>query len=428
LIYKGPQGIFVRLLSSAVIVQALLSAGSLGVGLILIRNTSDTQYGYYILVLNGLLLITALQNQFIQAAMVHRMTRTDAAGRADLIGGLFREQRQLVPLLGLAAAVVVIALRLFKVLDAQTTLLFLAAIAAGLATLFREFFRMVLLAYRQPYQVMRIDLLYVVLLVSGAFLATRTPAPAIVTVLILCSAAIAGGVLLSKGLWRFEPWNIHGARGIMLQIFPVGAWTTAGAATHWMFSQGYNYLIVGTLNIEAVAAAAATRLLMMPVNMLSTGIGSLMLPTTSVWLQQHGPRVVFKRLALLSAGVAGLALCYLSVIWLCRDWIFTTILHKQFAQRDLLLLVWSLVFILMVFRDQLLYLPLARTRYRSLTMMTFSIAVLSLLISYECMLRIGVVGALVGILSGEILSVVGLIVMGLIEVYREEALPIPKHT
>jgi len=426
LINRGSQGLFIRTLSSAVIVQALLSAGSLGVGLILIRNASDAQYGYYVLVLNALILVTALQNQFIQAPMVHRMTHLDAPGRADLIGGLFREQQQLVPILGTAAVTITLALRIGGVLNGRTTLLVLAATAAAIATLYREFFRMVLFAYRQPIQVMRVDLLYVVTLVSGAFLATLTSAPATVAVLILCAAAAAGGILLSKSLWRYAPWNIQGAHGILMQILPLGAWTVAGAAIHWSFSQGYNYLIVGTLDIKAVAAAAATRMLMMPVNMLSTGIGTLMLPTASVWLLKHGPLTVFKRLALLSFGLAGIALCYLSLIWVFRDWIFAVVLQKQFAQRDLLLGLWSLIFILMIFRDQFLFLLLARTRYRPLTSLTFCSAVLSLTVSYLCLVRIGVVGALVGVMAGEILSVVGLVVMGIIEVQREATVPKPQ--
>jgi O-antigen/teichoic acid export membrane protein len=427
-INKESRGLFVRMLSSAVIVQAILSAGSLGVGLILIRNTTDAQYGYYILVLNALLLITALQNQYIQAPMVHRMTQLDAAGRGDLIGGLLRDQRQLLPALGVTAAAVTLLLRFANVVSAPTTLLVLAATAAALATLYREFFRMVLLAYRQPFKVMRVDLLYVALLVCGAYFATRTPLPAAVAIAILCLAATLSAFLLSKSLWQHEPWNIHGARGILLAIFPVGSWTVAGAAIHWMFSQGYNYLIVGTLDVNAVAATAATRLLMMPVNMLSTGIGSLMLPTASVWLLHHGPRTVFKRLALICFGLAAVAACYMSIVWLGRDWIFGSILHKQFAQRDHLLLLWSVIFILMIFRDQLLFLLLARTRYRRLTALTFCSAVVSLVVGYMCLVRIGVMGALVGVLAGEILSVVGLVIMGSLEVHREAAAATPQPT
>jgi O-antigen/teichoic acid export membrane protein len=409
------------MLGSAVIVQALLSAGSLGVGLILIRNASNAQYGSYVLVLNALLLVTALQNNFIMAPMVHRMTRLDTLGRADLVGSLLQDQRRLAPIAGAVSAVVAVALFLTGAISVFTVVLVMAAIAAALATLYREFFRMVLLAYRRPVEVMQVDLMYVVMLVGGAFLATLTPAPAVVTVLILCTAAALAGSLLSKLLWRHEPWNRQGARGILRQMIPVGGWTVAGAAIHWSFSQGYNYLIAGTLDVNAVAAAAATRILMMPVNMLSTGISSLMLPTASGWLQNHGARTVFTRLLLLATGQALLSLCYLGVVWVCRDWIFASLLHKSFEQRDLLITLWSVIFILMIFRDQLLYLPLVRTRYRALTALTFCSAVLSLAVSYVCLVRIGVAGALVGVLSGEILSVAGLAVFGFIELHRDRA-------
>ena len=410
---------FVRLLSSAVIVQALLSAGSLGVGLILIRNTSDAQYGYYVLVLNALLLVTALQNQYMYAPMVQRMTKLDAAGRGDLVGGLFREQRKLQPIGAAIAVLITVAMNLAGQLSTPITLLVLAAIAASLATLYREFFRMVLLAYHQPLQVMRVDFFYTLAMVSGAFLATLTAAPATIAIMVLCSAAAISGYVLSNALNQHEPFNLQGAPGILWKILPVGFWTVAGSAIHWSFSQGYNYLIAGTLDVKAVAAAAATRLLMMPINMLSTGIGSLMLPTVSQWLLQHCARTVFTRLVLLCFGLCAVAVCYLSGVWLARDWIFTNIFHKTLAQRDLLLIMWSCIFVLMLFRDQLIHLLLARGQYRALTGLTLASAALSLTVSYAYLIRIGVVGALVGVMAGEILSVVGLVVMSFLEIRRD---------
>jgi O-antigen/teichoic acid export membrane protein len=247
-------------------------------------------------------------------------------------------------------------------------------------------------------------------------LATFSAAPAFTAILLLSLSAATGGVLLSKALWRYEPWNLRGAPGVLRDIATVGAWTTAGSAIHWTFTQGYNYLIVGTLDVRAVAAVAATRLLMMPVNMLSTGVGSTMFPTTSNWLLQHRPGKVFLRLILLSCGLTALAICYFVVIWWLRDWIFLRVLKKHFAHRDLLVMLWFVIFILMVFRDQLIFLPLARGRFRILTWMTLASAVLSLTVSYLAMVRIGVAGALIGVMVGEVTSVIGITVLSLLEV------------
>jgi O-antigen/teichoic acid export membrane protein len=412
-------GTFVRKLSSAVVVQALLSIGNLAVGLILIRFSSDAQYGYYVLVLNALMLVTSAQSQFMGPAMVQRLTRLDRAGRSEVIGSLYRDQKRLIPLLGLSATVITGILWTTGYLTGHTAMLVLASAAAGLASLNREFFRMVLFAYRQPNDVLRVDFLYVIALVAGAAIATFFSMAATVSALAMFLAALGGGILLSRALWRHEPWNPRAMGGILREFVPIGAWTTAGGMIHWTFSQGYNYLIVGTLDVSAVAAVAATRLLMMPVNMLSTGIGSLMLPTASAWLQESRPAVVFRRLVLLSLGIAFIALCYLGVVWTLRDFIFADVLHKQFVQRDLLLVLWSLIFILMVFRDQLLFLPLARARYRPLTFLSLGCAITSLTVSYLAMRHVGAMGALIGVLTGEAINVAGLISMSIIEINRE---------
>ena len=215
--------------------------------------------------------------------------------------------------------------------------------------------------------------------------------------------------------------GIDGARGILLEIAPLATWSASGAVIHWTFSQGYNYLVAGTLSVAAVAAVAGTRLMMMPINLLSTGIGTLMLPTTAGWLQHHKPRRVFRRLVLFAIGVALLSMIYLAVMWLLRDWIFTRVLHKQFPQRDLLLKLWSVVFVLMVCRDQLIHLLVVRARFHMLASLTLATAVVSLTVSYVCMLRLGVVGALIGVLVGKSINVVGIAGLSYREVRRDDA-------
>ena len=200
---------FVQKFASAIVAQALLSAASLAVSLILLRFGSDAQYGYYVLVLNAIMLLTMVQNSFIGPAMVQHMTLLQSRERAGLIGGLYREQRRLLPFVGVAVLGGATLLWLLQLVSTMTLLLMLAAVAAALAALYREFFRMVLLAYRLPGAVLRGDVFYVLTLVAGAAVATLTSVPAITTVLVLCGAALGGGTLLARSLWRHEAWDIH---------------------------------------------------------------------------------------------------------------------------------------------------------------------------------------------------------------------------
>jgi len=325
------------------------------------------------------------------------------------------------PALAAACGGLDILLRICGVIDNQMMFLVLAATTAIAAALYREFFRIVLLSYRRPNSVLRADAIYVVLLVAGAWIASRSPLSATLATLTLGISALVGGMLFSRSLWRFEAWDIRGAPGILREIAPLGFWAAGGTITHWLFSQGYSYLVAGTLDVAAVAAIAATRLLTMPINLLSTGLGSMMLPSISAWLHTHSTRRVLRRQILFSAGLAALALCYLVVIWIFRNWIFLHVFKKHFANADVLLLLWSLVALVMLFRDQLVYLLIVRGRFRLLAALTLASAVAALLLSYTAMRRYGVAGALIGVLAGELLNVCGILYSCFREVRQVDA-------
>jgi len=402
---------FVRLLSSAVVNQALLSAANFAIGLILIRRTTDAQYGYYILAASAILLLVSLQNAIFKPPLAIRMQRLAPAERDALIGGLYREQRRILPILGAITLVIATILWYAQVLDTRTGPLVLATIAVALPIMHREYFRMVLFAHRRPHEVLRTDIFYVVLMVAGVYVATLTPVPAVAAVVTSGIAAMVSGVLLSRTLCRAGPLNTTGAPGILRSIAPIAMWSTAGATIHWTFSQGYIYLVAATLDVSAVAAIAATRMLMMPINLLSTGIGTLMLPLASGWLHEFGIALLLRRLCLFASGLATATLCYFTAVWLLRDWIFAVVLRKEFAQRDELLVLWGAIFLVVVIRDQLAYMLTAQERFRVLSLLTLVSAVVSLASSYLGMLRYGVAGALVGLLLGELVNITGIAVL-----------------
>ena len=89
-----------------------------------------------------------------------------------------------------------------------------------------------------------------------------------------------------------------------------------------------------------------------------------MMPTAAQWLREHGPQTLLRRQNLFALGFTAVALCYCIVIWLLRDWIFEAVLHRDFAHRDTILLLWCGVFLLMVCRDLLCQLLIARARFK----------------------------------------------------------------
>ncbi len=408
-------------LAKGVVSQVILAAGNFAVTLILLRYASNDQYGYYVLVFSGVLILASLQGALVGPAMVNRLNQLEPEGRSDLIGGLYAGQRwALMRVFGVCAACIAI-LWSIKKLDSATTWLTLVALTAAWAGLYRQFFRMVSNAYRNAAAALRGDLVYAVLLLCGAALGIATSAPAIVTLVFMSLGSIASGLQNSHLLWRNERWNVHATPRVWREIAAIGIWPATGTVAYWAYNQGYNYLIAGTMNLTAVAALASTRTLMMPITLLSTGVSPLMLVTVSAWLKEHGVRRTLRRVTLAAVAMAVLALCYAALFWPLRDFIFARLLHKNFAQRDLLLLVWWLASVAMVARDQLMNFLLARTRYRSLTALTVTSAIIALMVTFIMIGRVGAAGAAIGVLVGELANVLGLITLSQLEVRRQAA-------
>lgn len=410
-----------RFFSASILIQGVLSAANLCVGLLLIRRTSDVDYSYYVLVTNAILLLTMLQYAYAYPSMVYCITSDSGtpATRGDFVGGMYREQRTLqlgcVAVLAFAAAIA----RLFGVIGSEVFVIMLVGIAASAIALYREFFRMVLLAHRGQSTLLRADVIYALLLITGAAAATLLAHPAIWAITAVTLAAFLAGRWLKRAVYKYEAWNIHGRRGLLREIFAVGAWATAGAASHWAFTQGYNYLVAGVLSVASVASIAATRTLIMPVNLISLGIGNVMLPTATRWLQRIPTRTVMYRLVCVGAGLVVVSAVYMLLLWVFRDWIFRVVLKKNFANRDHLLLAWFAIGIAMVLRDQVSYLLMARARFRAMSYLTMVCAVLSLLASFFLMRALGAVGGLLGLFVGEACNVMGIIGLCVLEIRRD---------
>jgi O-antigen/teichoic acid export membrane protein len=408
----GFRGLHVmRTLGMGLMIQALLSASNFAVGLILIRRTTDLQYSYYILAANALLLLTALQTSFVQPYIVRTITVLDAAGRFDIVGALVRANSRWIPILcgiGLLATAGVWAVH---AVNLEQTLLMAVALLAGAMALSREFFRITLFAYRRPAAVLRADVVYVTVLIAGAFAATLTTQPAVLAVASAGTAALLGFLILRHAMWVSEPWNKGPTEPILQKIAAAGAWAILGSGIHWLLIQGYSYLVAGVLDISDIAALAATRLTLMPVFVLSGGVSMLLFPMTSRWVHDLGARIAARRLLLLAGGLTALALLYMVLMWLLRDWIFNVLLKKHFVQRDALILLWSAVFLVTLCRDQLATLPAARARFRDMTLMTGVSAIVWLVSSYLAMMKYGPLGAVIGILIGELVNMAGILVM-----------------
>lgn len=396
---RGSTTALARLFGSAIIDQAMLSAANLAAGLLLIRYASETQYGYYILAFNAMMLLTTLQGTFIGTPVVVRLPSLDATARRQWMGSLLRDQLRLAAWAGPLALAGIAGGWALGLLSAQTAAVAAAALLLILAALYREYLRGILLMYQRPQQVLAADVVYVLLLLGGVGLAVQGGQPASAALLAGALAALVCAALLRRRLG--DEIDVRAAPGRLREIARVGFWAASGGVIYWLFNQGYNFLTAATLDLAAVAALAATRLTLMPINLLLAGLQKQLAPLASGWVHAQGADRTLRRLLLFSLGLALFTLFFGAVLWWLREWIFLDVMRKDFAQRDALLLWWIALFVLMVLREPVMMLLVVRQRFRVLSGSALICALLALGVSYAGMLAWGPVGAAIGIVAGE---------------------------
>ena len=406
-----------RIFGSSVADQAMLSAANLLIGLILIRYATDTQYGYYVLAFNAMMLATTLQGTFINTPLVAMLPTMDDRTRGQWLGSLLHDQRRWAAGAGLVSVLVAAVALVAGALPAAAGPVVFAAIALILAALYREYYRGILIMLGRPHPVLAADAVYVVGLIAGGALAATAHAAATVALLAAAVSAIVGGTLLRRVLG--ETVDHRAAPGRLRDIARTGAWAAAGGVIYWLFNQGYSFLTVATLDVTAVAAVAAARLLLMPVNLLVTGVQKQLMPMAASWLHAQGARIALKRLAIFSVALGAGAALYVAIAWVLRDWIFIDLMKKDFAQRDVLLALWSAIFIVMALREPLMLVSVMRQRFRILAATAGACSVFALATSFLCMRAYGAPGAPLGILAGEIAYFLIAIGLALREVRRD---------
>lgn len=403
---RGAVQRLLKLLSSSILDQAILSGANFVIGLLLIRYSTDAQYGYYVLALNGLLLLVSLQSSFIITPMLIRMHAPEAPSQRQLIGGVWRDQRRYLLLSAGIGALAGGLAWTSGALQGDAAAVLIAALLSLPAALFREYFRGMLLNRKRPIEVLVADAVYVAGLLVGAVLAIQFAAAAVIALATSALAALICGLLLLRALGDEVDHRAPGGR--VRELAGLGAWSSAGSVIHWTFTQGYAFMAAAILDVTAVAALAAARLLLMPVNLLAGGLQRQLLPIAAGWLQVHGASRTLLRMLAFSLSLAAFSAFYAGIIWLLRDFIFVDLMRKPFAHRDELLFWWSVIFTVTVARDPLMYLLVLREKFRSLTWLTLGCALLALLVSWLGMLWQQEVGALYGVLLGEICSLLGI--------------------
>jgi O-antigen/teichoic acid export membrane protein len=400
----------VRLFSSAIFDQVVLSATNFLVGFVLIRYAGDHDYALYVLVQSAMLLALTVHNSYLSGPLAIVTPSLPADERWRTIGSVKRVQRRVLR----TALLPLLAIPLLGYVSGLLTGLLAAVIAAGILAVWtalrREYLRSVLLMYSRPHTLLRVDAVYATILLLGVAAALLIGKAVVVgATCALVLAAWAGGAAANRSLALDPGWQEAGTVTIWPRIRSLGFWSVLGASIYWVLGQSYSYFLASSLGLTAVADVNATRLLLMPAFVLTIGVASLLGPTAATWYAQVGIHRLVGRLLIFLGVVGLLELTYFVIIWVGRDWLVVDVLHKHIHDRDRLLILWAGVAVVGLFRDVLQCALTAMGRLQSLAWLVGVSAAVAVLLMWYGVAWWGAPAVLIGQIVGELINLAGII-------------------
>lgn len=414
-----------RILGTAVVDQAMLSAANFLVGVMLVRYAGDADYGYFVLAQSAILLLTGAQGSWINGPLAVIAPKKSEAERRHMVGAVEAMQSKVLRWLTAFALLVPAVGYAMDLLTPEAAMAVAATILACWAALLREYRRAVLQLYGRPHLVLVADLLYVLGLTATAGLAAAGAEPRMVfAVLSLAVGGALGGKLADYFVAKDPGWQPGEAGPVFRELRRLGNWAMAGSVIYWTFGQGFNYVVAAQLGVTAVAALNAARLLMQPTFVLTMGVKQALLPMASRWLHELGLSALLKRLTAVVLVLTLLNGIYFALIWGLLDWLTNDFLRKTIPDRDMLVLLWGAYSMVNMVRDMYLSSMLALERFRILTWLTALTAVVALVVMWPALHHFGLRGAIYGLMAGEVTYLVLMLVL-IAQSFRQQPKPEP---
>jgi O-antigen/teichoic acid export membrane protein len=292
--------------------QAMLSATSFLISILLLRVVPKSEFGYYSVAMAIYLFLISLQNAVVNTPLTVLLASKKGADRKEYVASLRHGQFLfIIP----ACCLTLVAVALFRLggLDPTAASIAGALGVASLGFLYREFLRSCLFAEEVPAQVLAMDVLYVAaslcfLAVPYLFFEIR------VSIVFLLTGASALLVALlfdrSRG-WQRDPKSVSKS---YRENWTLGKWALLGVCITHVQNYSYLYLLGIFVGSLAVADVSAARLLLMPLILFQAGWGKIAIPHGSRLLEEGQVRRFFKEQIFTSIGFAVGVTAYVALV------------------------------------------------------------------------------------------------------------------
>jgi O-antigen/teichoic acid export membrane protein len=383
--------------------QAVISAGNLLIGLLLIHLASKQSYGLYGIGYSVIQAGVGIANALVLTQMTVRAHEKES-----------KEQYCLSMLIGLAGIVIIG----FAVAGSVVAGLFVARqisnehaayiSAIGLAipgVLLLEYSRRLGYLRQSGRRVFLMDasftLIFLIGVVGIAFLEQGLGHVAVLLTL-GGAAALAGLTFLAQSRILSHGFRNPGAtRRALSEAWGNGRWALLGVGVTWIQTQSYVYLLGIMLDAESVADANAARIFMAPAALVIVGINQAFLPRLAIIRSEQSEKAATDAARKMMKTVVAIVAVFASTVYVILEIAPSTMIPSGYQGLSQLSAIWGVAFVFQAIRSNSSMLLQAANRFKELAAANTICAFISVCVGGAAISVWGVHGALIGVALSE---------------------------
>lgn len=373
----------------------------------LIKTVAKVDYGYYSLAIPVTLLITSIQNAIINTPLMVLYAGKSKDTQAEYISSLIIAQVFFILVIFLLTILVAAALLLLQILTTDELLMFTSVAVAVVGLLSREILRGIYFTQELPQSVIKIDIAYLlflcvlVVIVYHIFFVNV----AVIFILIGISALSASIIQNISFIKRFD---FSSVKMYLKENWILGKWAFGGVIITHIQSYSYIYLLGLLISAEAIADVSAARLLVMPFVFLADGWGKIAVPRGSRLREEKKINVLYKEQILISIIFSMLIVVYTALmISIPENW-KNTILSDNYTNSYGYVIYFGIGLSIRFFSSNAMFGLHVLKNFSSITKVNFVTMIVVISSSYILINLIGVEGALLASILGQLLLATGL--------------------
>jgi O-antigen/teichoic acid export membrane protein len=384
--------------------QAILSALSFIISIVLIKTVSKVDYGYYAIGFSIALFLISIQNAIVNTPLAVLLVSKTGNTKKKYTASLFYGQF-IVILPAVCIGILAAAMAFIMGFDSTQTSVAAAISFSSIGILFREFIRAYFYAEELPQKAFKLDLLYVSLFLGsiGSSYFFFNVGVAFIFILMGTSGGLAALLYSRSRDWKYDKTAIKQS---YKENWKYGKWALLGVVVWHIQNHGYLYLLGALIGSIAVADVSAARLLMMPLFLARVGWMKIAIPHGSRLREKNQLDRFFKELVFVSIIFALIVGLYVIILFLFSEMLQTYVLTEKYAASFGYLILWAVIFTVGFASGNASYGLQVIKRFDLISKLNMVTMLVTLGCSYIGILNYGIKGALMALIIGLVIEVV----------------------